>query len=111
MVALSTCEEYMALASTIQECLYLKQLLKGIDSYQYQQLYTRTTREQLLLLKILLTDRSKHMDIKYHFIRSIMSGGKVNLMYCPTDDMVADIMTKPVTKLKLLRFAPVVFGV
>lgn len=35
-VALSTCEaEYMSLASAIQECIYLDQLLKDIDTYQY----------------------------------------------------------------------------
>ena len=37
-VALSTCEaEYMALASTIQECIYLEQLLEGIDNNKYTQ--------------------------------------------------------------------------
>lgn len=35
-VALSTCEaEYMALAATVQECIYLTQLLKGIDKCEY----------------------------------------------------------------------------
>lgn len=35
-VALSTCEaEYMALAATLQECVYLVQLLEGIDGHQY----------------------------------------------------------------------------
>ena len=37
-VALSTCEaEYMSLASAVQECIYLEQLLRGIDTYQYAQ--------------------------------------------------------------------------
>lgn len=37
-VALSTCEaEYMALASTMQECIYLEQLLENIDNYRYTQ--------------------------------------------------------------------------
>jgi len=37
-VALSTCEaEYISLASAIQECMYLEQLLKGMDKYQYAQ--------------------------------------------------------------------------
>lgn len=33
------------------------------------------------------------------------------LVYCPTDDMVADGMTKPVSKLKLKKFAGAIFGV
>lgn len=44
------------------------------------------------------------MDIKYHFIRSIVNDGKVLLEYCPTDQMVADLMTKPATKFKLVKF-------
>jgi len=37
-VALSTCEaEYMSLASAMQECIYLEQLLKGMDTYKYAQ--------------------------------------------------------------------------
>ena len=34
----------------------------------------------------------------------------MTLMYCSTDDMVAVVMTKPVNKLKLKRFAGVLFG-
>ena len=38
--------------------------------------------------------RSKHIGIKYHFIREQVTSGKVELKYCRTSDMVADIMTK-----------------
>lgn len=33
------------------------------------------------------------------------------MVYCPTDDMVADVMTKPVNKFKLKKFKAAVFGV
>lgn len=102
-VALSTCEaEYMALASTIQECIYLQQLLEGIDNNKYTIALAKNpvSRQQC-----------KHVDIKYHFIRSTVNDGKVTLVYCPTEEMVADIMTKPVTKLKLKKFAGMFFRV
>ena len=38
--------------------------------------------------------RSKHISIKYHFIRDQVSKGIVELKYCPTKEMVADMMTK-----------------
>ena len=113
-VALSTCEaEYMALASTIQECLYLEQLLDGIDSYKYTQPIVHEDNQGTIALakNPVCRQRAKHVDIKYHFIRSTVSEGRVTLVYCPTDDMVADIMTKPVTKMKLLKFETVIFGV
>lgn len=34
----------------------------------------------------------------------------MTLMYCSTDNMIADVMTKPVSKLKLDRFAGALFG-
>lgn len=39
-----------------------------------------------------------------------MNEGRVTLMYCSTDNMIADVMTKPVNKLKLDRFAGALFG-
>lgn len=60
--------------------------------------------------KQLVCKLCKHVDIKYHFIRSTIREEKMTLAYCPTDDMVADAMNKPVSKLNLMRFAGVMFG-
>lgn len=50
------------------------------------------------------------MDIKYHFIRSTVNDGKVLLEYGPTDQMVADLMIRPATTFKLVKFAKFMFG-
>ena len=42
--------------------------------------------------------RTKHLSIKQHFIRSQVEAGIVDLKYCPTKHMIADILTKAVTK-------------
>ena len=112
-VALSTCEaEYMALAATIQECFYLKQLLDGLDKHEYAipMVYEDNQGTIALARNPVNRQRCKHIDIKYHFIRSTVNEGYVMLVYCPTEDMVADIMTKPVTKFKLVKFAEFIFG-
>ena len=54
--------------------------------------------------------RSKHIDIKYHFVREMYVKGMIYIVYCPTQDMVADILTKPPTKCKLDNFKIIVFG-
>lgn len=54
--------------------------------------------------------RSKHVDIKYHFVRSAHTEGKISIEYCPTADMIADILTKPVTKAKFENFKRYLFG-
>jgi hypothetical protein len=49
-------------------------------------------------------DKSKHIEIKYHFIRDMIQKGVVKLQYVPTDQQVADILTKPLAKGKLEEF-------
>jgi hypothetical protein len=48
--------------------------------------------------------RTKHIDIKYHFIREAVEDKKIEVIYIPTDDNTSDIFTKPLTKLKFCRF-------
>jgi len=49
--------------------------------------------------------RSKHIDIKYHYIRNEILNDIVNLEYVNTKENVSDIFTKPVSRNKLLQFA------
>ena len=49
-------------------------------------------------------DRSKHIDIRYHFIRDMVQRGVVRLDHIATDEQVADILTKPLGKVKFLTF-------
>jgi len=44
--------------------------------------------------------RSKHIDVKFHFIREASQQGLIRLVYIPTTDMVADILTKPLARDK-----------
>lgn len=43
---------------------------------------------------------AKHIDIKYHFIREQIASGVIDLKYCKTEDMVADIFTKGLSEEK-----------
>ena len=49
-------------------------------------------------------DRSKHIDIRYHFIRDMVHQGAVRLDHIGTDEQVADILTKPLGKVEFLTF-------
>ena len=49
-------------------------------------------------------DRSKHINIRYHFIRDMVHRGAVRLDHIGTDEQVADILTKPLGKVKFLTF-------
>lgn len=102
----------MALVATIQECLYLKQLLEGLDKQKYPQPKVFEDNQGTIALAKdpVSRQRCKHIDIKYHFIRSTVNDGHIVLEYCPTEEMVADVMTKPATKFKLNKFDEFIFG-
>ena len=51
-----------------------------------------------------LHDRSKHIDMRYHFIQDMVQRGVVRLDHIGTDEQVANILTKPLGKVKFLTF-------
>lgn len=114
-VALSTCEaEYMALSATAQESLYLVHLLARMDNetnYTPVTVFEDNQGAIALSKNPVCRQRCKHIDIQYHFVRSVVGDGTIILQYCPTDRMVADIFTKPVTNIRMDKFVPFLFGV
>jgi len=49
-------------------------------------------------------DHSKHIDIRYHYIRDMVQRGAIRLQHISTDEQVADILTKSLGKVKFLTF-------
>jgi hypothetical protein len=47
--------------------------------------------------------RSKHFDVKYKFVNRSLQNGCFQLQYCPTDEMIADVMTKPLARAKFIK--------
>ncbi|KAE9611781.1 putative RNA-directed DNA polymerase [Lupinus albus] len=47
--------------------------------------------------------KSKHIDVKFHFLRDLVNEGIVKLKYCNTQNQIADIMTKPLKKEQFIR--------
>lgn len=113
-VALSTCEaEYMALAASVQEALYLRQLIRSLapDIPCEKVLINEDNQGTIALANNPVNHkRAKHIDIRYHFIRDEIRRGRIVLKYCPTQDMVADVFTKPAVKATLEKFQCSMFG-
>ena len=49
--------------------------------------------------------RTKHIDIRYHYIRELVADKTLVLEYCPTTEMAADLMTKALPRPKLSTHA------
>ena len=49
-------------------------------------------------------DKSKHIEIKYHYIRDMVQRGAVKLQYVVTDNQIADVLRKPLSRVKFDYF-------
>ena len=108
IISLSTTEsEYIAATYAAKEALWLQQLILQLFGINLD----ATTLFSDNQLAIALTKehqyhaRTKHIDVHFHFIRWIVEEGKIRLIYCPTDEMVADILTKALPSTKVKHFA------
>ena len=49
-------------------------------------------------------DKSKHIEIKYHYIRDMVQRGAVKLLYVATEEQIADVLMKPLARIKFEYF-------
>jgi hypothetical protein len=54
--------------------------------------------------------RTRHFNIKYFYITCLIEGKEVTIKYCPTDEMIADYMTKPLTGEKFTKFRKMIMN-
>ena len=97
-VALSTAEaEYMAAADAAKEAVWISQLVRELRFPTSTIPILCDNQSCIALTKDPGNhDRTKHIDIRLHFIRDLVANEKVTFIYCPTEDMLADGLTKPV---------------
>lgn len=106
-VALSSTEaEYMAMSNASKEAIYLKRLLDEIGIRYCDSILLNIDNQGAIKLAMnpVYHNRTKHIDIKYHHIREVVRNKEVTLNYCPTTEMIADILTKNLPKSKHLNF-------
>ena len=98
IVTLSTCEaEYVAASSTVCHCIWLRNLLSFLGFAQQGPTEIRVDNKSAIALakNPVFHERSKHIDTRYHFIREHVNQNDVELVYCKSQDQIADIFTKP----------------
>ena len=96
-VCLSTVEaEYVALCAAAQELKYILQLLEGFGIVIHRPVLVHEDNKGCVFLAMNMstTNKSKHIDIKYHFIRQCIREKKMTVVWCETSQMIADILTK-----------------
>lgn len=108
IVSLSTTEsEYVAATHAAKEALWLRSLIGDL----FDPITEPTTLFSDNQSAIALTKdhqyhaRTKHIDVRFHFIRWVIEDGKLRLIFCPTSDMIADTLTKALPSPKVKHFA------
>ena len=104
IVTLSTTEsEFVAATSCACQAIWLRRLLEELHCHQQGPIpiYCDNSSAIKLSKNPVLHGRSKHIDVRFHFLRDLIKDGTINMVFCRSEDQVADILTKP---LKLAAF-------
>lgn len=94
--------KFVACITAIQEVVWLKRFFKHLNiannskglmilNYDSQVAITYTKDPKY-------HSKTKHIDIKYNFVRDIVASGEINLQYIPTREMIADTFTKAISR-------------
>jgi hypothetical protein len=112
-VALSSAEaECMAACEATQEAIHLRLLLgeMGLPQERPTVLYEDNQSCIAMSESPTLQRRSKHIDIKFHFVRERVERGEIKMEYIPTGEQLADIMTKGLLRVKFEELRARVMG-
>jgi hypothetical protein len=104
-VAQSTAEaEYIAASTAGREAVWLRKLLSDLFRSELEPTVIHCDIQSCLKLteNPVFHDRSKHIEMRYHYIRDMIQKKVLSLQYVPTAEQTADIFTKP---LPLIKFA------
>ncbi|KAG8474901.1 hypothetical protein CXB51_031552 [Gossypium anomalum] len=103
-IALSTTEaEYMAITEAYKEAIWLKGLFSELnEDFQIITVFCDSQSAIFLTKDQMFHERTKHIDVRYHFVCDIIARGDIVVSKISTHENPADMMTKslPITKFE-----------
>ena len=103
VVALSTSEaEYIAATSVACQAVLLRRLVSyfNLKPVGATKIFCDNISAIAMTKKPAFHSRTKHIDIRYHYIRGLVSTGEITLKSCDTNEQIADIFTKSLPQAK-----------
>ncbi|MGV7994806.1 Ty1/Copia family ribonuclease HI, partial [Mycobacterium kansasii] len=96
-ISLSTAEaEYIAAGNACTQLVWMQRMLSDYEIKQDSMLLYCDNSSAINISKNPIQhSRTKHIDIRFHYIRELVEGKIISLEYIPTEDQRADIFTKP----------------
>lgn len=111
-VALSTTEaEFVAASESAKEILWLQQIMADLgDSFKCVTLYVDNQSAIRLINNPVYHKRTKHIDVKYNFIREKVELGLIKINYVSSKEQLADILTKALSTQIFVYLRDQIFG-
>ena len=106
-ISQSTAEaKYIAESDACKEVVWLRKLLFNFFEGKLDSTIIHCDNQSCIKLSQnpVFHDRSKHIEMKYHFIRDLVERGALKLQYIRTDEQIVDILTKPLSASKFVYF-------
>ncbi|KAL0433268.1 UNVERIFIED_CONTAM: Retrovirus-related Pol polyprotein from transposon TNT 1-94 [Sesamum latifolium] len=102
----STSAEFIVATSCACQAIWLKKILEELQFKQEgaAAIYCDNSSAIKLSKHPVLHGRSKHIDVKFHFLKDLTKDGAIDIFYCKSEDQIADIMTKPLKISMFQRF-------
>lgn len=97
IVAQSTAEaEFVAATSAVNQAIWLRKLLNDIGYIMEKGTKVSVDNQAALAISKnpVFHGKTKHFNVKYYYLREVQQMGEVELIYCTTEDQLADIFTK-----------------
>jgi hypothetical protein len=101
-VSLSSTEaESIAMTSGLQDAMWIGSILEELKVRRAQEFVLYCDNQSAIKLghNPVQHGRTKHIDVRYHFIREAIESGRVVLKYVSTVEMPADMLTKPLGRI------------
>jgi hypothetical protein len=104
-VAQSTTEaEYVAAASCCSQLLWITYTMSDFsEEYTHVTLHCDSTSAISVAKNPVLHSKTKHIEVRYHFLRDNVEKGRITLIHVSTHDQLADIFTKPLDQATFTR--------
>jgi hypothetical protein len=102
--------ELVAVSDSIGQVVHVSQLLKELGYANIPTVYQDNKSTIELINRGRPTSNSRHIDIKYFFVHNMQQRKLVHIEYCSTNNMIADILTKPVQGQQFIQLRNLLLG-
>ena len=104
-IALSSTEaEYLSLSDTSRQIVWVNSLLKELGMHLTKIPLCGDNQGFIFIASNPVQEkRTKHIDIRYHFIKDVVERGEISLFFVQTDQNPADMLTKNLARDKFLK--------